>query len=87
MENQAKGISNEGDRNTALGKAVMLAQQYLNKNQNQTTEGGSKSLPAVMTEISQGLTTFNSTMTELKNAISSQGQVVKIELSAGAAKQ
>jgi hypothetical protein len=65
----------------------MLAQQYINQNQNQTTEGGSKSLPAVMTEISQGLTNFNTTMTELKNALSSSGNVVKIELSAGASKQ
>jgi hypothetical protein len=87
MENQAKGITNEDQRNTALGKAVMLAQQYINQNQNQTTEGGSKSLPAVMTEISQGLTNFNTTMTELKNALSSSGNVVKIELSAGASKQ
>lgn len=81
LEDRAKYESDPGKKKTALGQAITLAQQYMQQNQaNQTGEGGSKSLPAVMTEISQGITTFNDTMTQLKNALSNQGSTMTITL-------
>ncbi len=81
LEDRAKSESDPGKKKTALGQAITLAQQYMQQNQaNQTGEGGSKSLPAVMTEISQGITTFNDTMTQLKNALSNQGSTMTITL-------
>ena len=81
LESRANRETNLDKKKTALGEAMTLAQQYLQQNQaNKTGEGGSKSLPAVMTEISQGITTFNDTMTQLKNALSNQGSTMTITL-------
>jgi hypothetical protein len=81
MESKANRETNPDIKANSLGRAVALAQQYMQQNQaNQTGEGGSKSLPAVMTEISQGITTFNDTMTQLKNALSNQGSTMTITL-------
>ncbi len=81
LESRAKSETDPNKKETALGRAITLAQQYMQQNQaNQTGEGGSKSLPSVMTEISQGLTTFNETMTQLKNALSNQGSTMTITL-------